>query len=85
MNPCSIPDCFKFISFLLDAPGGEGSGTCLLVHDIVRVDVHVLFLFLVHLGHTLAGELGDELIHHGIQLGGLLALSGDNQRGKRAI
>ena len=71
----------KGLLCLLDAPGGEGSGTGLLVHDIVRVDVHVLFLFLVHLGHTLAGELGDELIHHGVQLGGLLALAGDDQRG----
>ena len=70
---------------LLDAPGGEGSGAGLLVHDIVRIDVDVLFLLVVHLGNTLAGELGDELIHHSIELGGLLALAGDDQGGTGLI
>ena len=66
---------------LLDAPGGEGSGAGLLVHDIVRIDVDVLFLLVIHLGNALAGELGDKLVHHGVELGGLLALAGDDQRG----
>ena len=66
---------------LFDAPGCKRGGLGLLIHDVVGVDVHVLFLFLVHLPHPLALQPGDELVHNGVQLGGLLPLAGDNQGG----
>ena len=66
---------------LLDAPGGEGGGARLFIDDIVGVDVDVLLLLGVHLGDALALQAGDELVHDGVQLGGLLALSGDDQGG----
>ena len=64
-----------------DAPGGEGGGAGLLVHDIVRVDVRVLLLLGVHLGDALALQAGDKLVHQGVELGGLLPLTGDDQGG----
>ena len=64
-----------------DAPGGEGDGAGLLVHDVVGVDVRVLLLLGVHLGHPLALQAGDEVVHQGVQLGGLLPLAGDDQGG----
>ena len=64
-----------------DAPGGKGGGAGLLVHHVVSVQVDVLFLLVVHLGDALALQAGDELVHDGVQLGGLLPLAGDDQRG----
>ena len=66
---------------LLDASGGEGSGARLLIDDIVGVDVDVLLLLGVHLGDALALQTGDELVHDGVQLGGLLTLAGDDKGG----
>ena len=47
-----------------DAPGGQRGGLGLLVHDVVRVDVGVLFLLVVHLDHNLLFQAGDEHLSH---------------------
>ena len=39
---------------LFDAGSGEGGGPGLFIHDIVRVDIRVLFLFFIHLRDALA-------------------------------
>ena len=64
-----------------DAPGGEGDGAGLLIHDVVRVDVGILLLLGVHAGHPLALQLGDKAVHNGVQLGGLIPLAGDDEGG----
>ena len=64
-----------------DAPGGKGGGAGLLVHHVVSVQVDVLFLLVVHLGDALALQAGDELVHDGVELGGLLPLAGDDKGG----
>ena len=62
-----------------DAPGGEGGGLGLFVHHIVRVDVRVLLLFVVHLHDHLLFQLRDEHLRQVVHLGGLLPLAGDNE------
>ena len=62
-----------------DAAGGEHSGLGLLVDDIVGIDVGVLFLLVVHLDHNLLFQAGDEHLRHVIELGGLVALTGDDE------
>ena len=64
-----------------DAPGGEGDGAGLLVHHVVGVQIGVLLLLGVHAGHPLALELGHKGVHHGVELGGLVPLAGDNEGG----
>ena len=64
-----------------DAPGGEGDGAGLLVHHVVGVQIGVLLLLGVHAGHPLALELGHKGVHYGVELGGLVPLTGDNEGG----
>ena len=64
-----------------DAPGGEGGGLGLFVHHIVGVDIDVFFLLVVHLDHHLLFQAGDEHLRHVVQLGGLVALAGDDEGG----
>ena len=66
---------------LLDAPGGEGGGAGLLVHDVVRVHVGVLFLFRVGAGHPQHLQPGHKVVRQLIELGGLLALAGNDEGG----
>ena len=70
---------------LLDAPGRQGAGAGLLVHDVVRVDVDVLFLLVVRLCHHILLQTGGEHLGHVIHLGGLLAHAGDDQGGAGLI
>ena len=64
-----------------NAPGSEGGGLGLLVHDVVSVDSGVLFLLVVHLDHNALFQAGDEHLRHVVHLGGLFALAGDDQGG----
>ena len=66
---------------LCNAAGGQGSGLGLLVHDIVGVDVLGLFLLFVGFGHLQTLQTAHKGVHQSIQLGGLFALTGDDQRG----
>ena len=70
---------------LLDAPGRQGAGAGLLVHDVVRVDVDVLFLLVVRLCHHIFLQTGGEHLGHVVHLGGLLAHAGDDQGGAGLI
>ena len=63
-----------------DAAGGEGHGALFFVHDVVAVVV-VVDLLLVSLGKDLLAQGGHEVIGHFVQLGGILPLAGNNQRG----
>ena len=68
-----------------DAGGGEGGGLGLLVHDVVGVDMDVLFLLIVHLNDHLFLQAGDEHLGHVVHLGGLFALAGNDQGGTGLI
>ena len=67
--------------FLRLGNAGSGEGGCLglFVHDIVGIDVGVLFLLIVHLHNYLFLQAGDEHLRHIVHLGGLFALTGDDQ------
>ena len=70
---------------LLDAAGREGAGAGLLVHDVVGVDVDVLFLLVVRLRHHVLLQAGGEGLGHIVHLSGLLAHAGDDQGGPGLI
>ena len=63
-----------------DAAGGEGHGALFFVHDVVAVVV-VVDLLLIGLGEDLLAQGGHEVIGHFVQLGGILPLAGNYQRG----
>ena len=66
--------------FCLDhAVRRQNGGIRLLVHNVVRVDVIVLLLG-IQLGHDVLAQGADKLIRALIEIRGLLALSGNNQR-----
>ncbi len=65
----------------LDAPGGEGGGTGLLVHHVVRVQILALLLLLVHGGVDHLLQAGDKVVGLAVEIGALVALTGDDQRG----
>ena len=73
--------------FLRLGNAGSGEGGCLglFVHDIVGIDVGVLFLLIVHLHNYLFLQAGDEHLRHIVHLGGLFALTGNNQGGTGLI
>ena len=62
-----------------DALGRQGDGPGLLVHNIVAV-VLVLLLLFIGGGEDQLFQPGDKEVGHLIELGGGLALAGDNQR-----
>ena len=65
---------------LFDALGGQGHGAGLFIHEIVAV-VIVLDFLLVGLGKNLTAQGGHKLVRPLVQLGRVLSLAGDDQRG----
>ena len=70
---------------LLHAPGSEGDAAGFLVHHIVGVDVGGFLLFVIALHHHKFLQPGGEHLGHIVQLGGLLAHTGDDQGGTGLI
>ena len=70
---------------LLHAPGSEGDAAGFLVHHIVGVDVGGFLLFVIALHHHKLLQAGGEHLGHVVQLGGLLAHTGDDQGGTGLI
>ena len=68
-----------------DAPGGEGGRLGLLVHDVVGFLGLGLLLLGVHLGHDALAHPGDQHLRHVVELGGFLALAGDDEGGPGLI
>ena len=62
----------KILLGLGDAAGGERRGLGLFVHDVVGVNVDVLFLLFVRLRDDLLAEAGDESLGAAVHLRGLL-------------
>ena len=62
-----------------DAPGGEGGGPGLLIHDIVGVDVLGLLRLLVHRGHHQPPQPPHEVVRPAVEVRGLVPLAGDDQ------
>ena len=65
---------------LFHAPGGDGGGVGLFVDEIVAVQL-VLALLLVHLHHFHGGEGAGKAVGLLIEVGGLVPLAGDDERG----
>ena len=63
-----------------NAVAGQTNGAGLFVHIVVAAEGVVVFLVL-GFGKDLLVEGSNELVGHFIELGGILALAGDNQRG----
>ena len=55
------------------------------VHYVVRVDVHILFLFAVQTGEHFALQTGNKFLCQTIHIRGFIALTGNNQRGTGLI
>ena len=70
----------KFLR-LGNAAGGQRGGLGLFIHDVVGVDVGVFLLLGVGLRNDEALQLADEGVRHVVELRGLVALTGDDQRG----
>lgn len=70
---------------LLHAPGSEGDAAGFLVYHIVGVDVGGFLLFVIALHHHKFLQPGGEHLGHIVQLGGLLAHTGDDQGGTGLI
>ena len=68
-----------------DAAGGERRGLGLFVHDVVGVNVDVLFLLFVRLRDDLLAEAGDESLGAAVHLRGLLPDAGDDERRARLV
>ena len=68
-----------------DAGGGQRCGFGLFVHNVVCIDVGVLFLLVIHLHNNLFLQAGDEHLRHIVHLGGLFTLTGDNEGGTGLI
>ena len=69
---------------LFHAVLGQGGGTGLFVDDIIALD-HVHFLFGVHLFNLVHLEGFGKSVRLRIQIGGFVALAGDDQRGTRLV
>ena len=63
-----------------DAGGGQGHGPGLFVCEVIAVVV-ILDLLFVGLGKDLFPKGGHEIIRHFVELGGIFALAGNDQRG----
>ena len=68
-----------------DAAGGERGGARLLVHDVVGVQILVLFLLLIDGGVDLHLQARDEILRAGIEVGALVALAGNDERRSRLV
>ena len=66
---------------LLDAAGGQGGGLVLFVHHIVAVGLVVSLLFALQLHHHALAQRADELVHLGVEGGGVLPAARDDQGG----
>ena len=64
-----------------NAPGGKGDAAGLFIHDVIGVDVGIFLLLGVGLHDGEALELAGEGIGHVVELGGLVALAGDDEGG----
>ncbi len=62
-----------------DAPGRQGGGAGLFVHDVVRVQGLVLGLLVVGLRHHIFFQAAGKGLGHVIQLGGFLSHAGDDR------
>ena len=70
---------------LLNAAGGEGHGLGLLIHDVVGIQLGIFLLLGVGLHDGEALQLTDEDLRHVIHLGGLIALTGDDEGGTSLV
>ena len=70
---------------LTDAAGSQGGSFGFLIHDIVGVNIDILFFFVIHAADALAYQSGNKLVGNGVQLAGLLTLTGDDQGGTSLI
>ena len=70
---------------LRDAAGGEGRGTRLLIHDIVRVQVLALLFLFIHRGIDHLLQAAHKVVRLAVEVRALVPLAGDNQRGARFI
>ena len=77
-------DHVEILLCLFHAGAGEGGGAGLFVHDVITVDV-VLLLFSVHFFDFVNFEGFGEAVRLLIQIGGLVTLPGDDQRGARLV
>ena len=70
---------------LRDAARRQGGGTGLFVDDVVGVDILVLFLLGVGAGVDLFAQAGDEVVGLTVQVGALVALSGNDKGRSRLV
>ena len=70
---------------LLDTGLGQGRGLGLLVDDVVGVDDVVVLLLVVQLLDLVHLQGAGEAVGHLVQVGGLVAAAGDDQRGSGLI
>ena len=70
---------------LLDTLGSQGAGLVLFVHDIIAVGLLIGLHLIFQLDHHTLVQGADEAVHLGVQAGGILALTGDDQRGAGLI
>ena len=68
-----------------DAAGGERRGARLLVDDIVGVKILVLLFLVVDGGVGLAFEAGGKVLRLAVEVGALIALTGDDERRARLV
>ena len=64
---------------------GEDGGAGLLVYDVVGVEVFVLLLLLVHGGDDDLFHRAHKVVGLSVEVGGLVALAGDDERGARLV
>ena len=70
---------------LRDAACRERGGTGLLVHDVVGVEILVLLFLLVDGGIDLHAQGADKVLRLLVEVGALVALAGDDERGSRLV
>ena len=68
-----------------DAAGGERGGARLFVDDVIGVDIGGLLLLLVHRRDDELFEPADEVVRAAVEVGGLVALTGNDERGARLV
>ena len=70
---------------LCHAGGKQVAGLCLLVDKVIAVEVALVVLLVVQLCHLVHGKGLGELVSLLVQVSGLVAASGNDQRGSRFI
>ena len=68
-----------------NAAGGERGGARLFIDDVVGVDIVGLLFLLVHGRDDELLQAGDEIVRAAVEVGGLVALTGDDERGARLV